>query len=372
MRSQPDLRHRRQARRCPSFVLALAALGLATTTDAAPDFSSLPCPQRWQQVIGYWGGLPPSANACEAAKRKLASARDLVATKDSCGETRDWRTSESAVTLRSHEQDVNLLCGSGTGGGSGGTLRKANAGDAGTKAGCPTTIRIGGQAVSVLEPIQANGSAEVALSQAREQLRTITDQGSCDSFANAQECRVQLQSWREMVSALECHARAERSAPTPAQPATAPAPAGKAASADASAQAAGKPAAKAEDFLAFADRSGSAKPRAGASPPAASTGGAKSFLSFADKGASGDEDGIFPTPNCQFISDSSEQHNAAQRVCVDEMVWECENRASADPKKAWRRYGLTRSGCGGVRRIEAVERDRQQLKRATKGWTIHD
>lgn len=338
-----------------------------TSACGSPDFASQPCPQRRQQVVGYWGGLPPSINPCEAAKRKLASARDLVATKEACGETREWRTTESAATLRSHEQDVNLLCNSNSST-KDGPLRKANAGDAGTKAGCPTTIRVGDKSVSVLEPIRANGSAEVALGQAREQLRYITDQGSCDNFANAQACRIEEQVWRDTVSALECHARAEKSATS--QPSLAPPP-GNQTPRPGVASTADKTKSKAEDFLAFATPAGSGKAPTGSSQ-SGSKAGAKSFLPFAEKGTTREEEDIFPTPNCRFISDGKEQHNQSQRVCADELVWECEDRASADPKKAWRRYGLTRSGCGGVRRIEAVEKDRQQLKRATKGWGIHD
>lgn len=341
--------------------LTIVILTFSTSVFAqSPNFSSLPCPQRVSALLDFWVNekQKPGRTPCERARLEVTIQRDLNTTALACPD--DLTTIPS--TLASYESTMNRVCSSKTNAPSQPAISN----------NCPTTVlNPAGVPTSVLDPIKAEGNAQRALQTARDQLRYITDQGSCDSFANRQECDSAKKSWRDLVSALECHAQAERNAPAQAAATPISSPV-KPAMANPSSQAPGKPQGKADDFLAFADPSGAAKAPTGASPPGTSSVSAKSFLPFAEKGTGGEESGAFPTPHCRFISDSAEQHDATRLVCVDEVVWECQNRASPDPKKAWWRQSLTKNGCGSVRTIEAIERDRKQLKRATKGWGIYE
>ena len=319
----------------------------------SPNFSSLPCTQRVTALLDFWAKEKKKfgRTLCESARLDVTIQRDLNSTALAC--PNDLTTVPSA--LADYESTMNRVCSA-----------KTNAPSSPVVANnCPTTVlNPAGVATSVLDPIKSEGSAQRALQTARDQLRYITDQGSCDSFANRQECESTKKSWRDIVAALECHANAERTGVSNsggAQPS---------ASVSISTSASQKKS-TVEDFLNFGDKSAStpssskrgASVAAGSSAGGAGKTGAMGFLPFGEDSGGGDS---FPTPYCKFTQDPSERHDQGRRGCVFDVIWVCDDRNNADPKRAWKREATGSRGCGAIRSLDAIERDRMQLKRLSK------
>lgn len=335
----------------------------AQTPDAGawpgrPAFENMPCGQRREQVLQFWGNLPRQPDGCARARKTLAVAQDLVATKRACGETADWRTVETDQSVTEHAAAARAACGNG-----GSSLRRQAAGDAGRAAGCPMDITVNGRRVSIIDSIDAQGGAANALSAAHQTLASITSQGPCSDFgSDRQTCEENLRVWQDTVRALECHAAAEQK-----QPSSQPGSAG-----GASGDRLGvPPAAAAKDanaFLGFGDKAvGKGDGGAGASggKGAAAGRGAAAFLPFADgSGSATGTESAFPTPFCRFVSDEKERHDPETQVCVGKTVYICLGRSSPRGSDAWHVVGT--SGCGTVRSIRAVEDARRADRQRTK------
>lgn len=349
------------------ILMTLPGTGIAQTLNAVswpgrPAFESMPCPQRREQVLQFWGTLPRLPDACTRARKTLAVAQDLVATKRACGETTEWRTVETEHTVAEHAEAARAACASSAGS-TASAPRKLAAGDAGRAAGCPMAISVNGQQSSILDPISAEGSAANALRSARQTLNSIVGQGSCSQFgAQQQECEENRRVWQDTVRALECHASAEQKA-------------GGASSAGVSkghpqAEESGAtlktPGKDANAFLDFGEKGrtksdGGSKGKGGADAPKGK--GAAAFLSFGGDGG-GDGESAFPTPFCRFISDSKDRHDPETQVCVGKTVYICLGRSSPRGSDAWQVLGT--SGCGTVRTIQAVEEARRADRARTK------
>lgn len=367
----------RRVRAFKDFLFGLCVVGVALlppvaafaqTPDASawpgrPAFENMPCAQRREQVLQFWGTLPRQPDACARARKTLAVAQDLVATKRACGETADWRTVETDQSVTEHAAAARAACGNG-----GSSLRRQAAGDAGRAAGCPMDITANGRRVSIIDPIEAQGGAANALRAARQTLAGINSQGSCSDFGSErQTCEENLRVWQDTVRALECHAAAEERQP-PAVP-------GKAGGASGD-RPGSPPAAAAKDanaFLGFGDKTG-AKGDGGAGASGGKGGaagrGAAAFLPFADgngSGSGGGTESAFPTPFCRFVSDEKERHDPETQVCVGKTVYICLGRSSPRGADAWHVVGT--SGCGSVRSIRAVEDARRADRQRTK---IHE
>ena len=242
----------------------------------------------------------------------------------------------------------------------------------GVAAGCPSFIKKpDGTSASIIDAINSYGSAEAALQKARDQERwvfegadNVDNKGSCENFKNQKECEDNRMIWRDTVRALECHAHAESAVGAPPSPAAS------------SPQSGTSSKTSPRDFLPFAEKAGTDKGAAaantgsnGASAQSTKKSAGKGFLPFADDA---DDASAFPTPFCRFISDPKEQFDVNTQVCAFDIIFTCEDRKSADPKKAWRKASTLKSGCGQVRAVEEKERDRRQLKGVSKGMYIHE
>lgn len=234
-------------------------------------------------------------------------------------------------------------------------LRKTDAGQQ-----CPQFVEVNSQRHSVIDVIQQYGQASKALVEAKSVLRQLQAQGDCASSADARNCNSLFKLWRGLVDALDCHAHAGDDTLT----------AGQIASATTVSESSNK------NLISMLDTP-SAPEGTGKGNNSKPAGGDKKSGSKASSGASGSRaqsratESAFPTPRCQFVSDTSLRHDTQRYVCVSGEVYECRDRSNSDPRQAWSRV-VAAGGCGSLRTIEEVERELHDLNQLNKSLSENE
>ena len=293
------------------WLLALSADVFAQRAPK-PDLGALSCDKRWDTLLKYWAAEQrKKKDPCTEARERVEAQRDLMVSAGVCP---GFFTVDPADIGR-YEAWEQESCSA--------TAPPSKAPATGSSQ-CPATVRVEQREESVLTSIHSFGSAKAALAEAR--LLAKRDPSNA--------------VYQKLVAALECHAAAEEAGDqTKAK--------------DASAQAKSKDAPDKSKSPATGAGGNAGRPSSGA------TGGGRAPSKPV-------ENGSFPTPHCEFLSDKSLRHTAGRKYCFKGEAYVCRSLLPADPKEAWQRVS---GGCttGGGDDVVVAEDQFRQLMGVLEG-----